>query len=299
MADLNYAESYQQALAQAYPYVLNFGALYATAGNGRFKWEGGKTIRIPTLTTTGRVDADRDTIGVIGRNYNNAWESKTLAFERKWDTLVHPMDIDETNMAASITNITQVFNEEQKFPEMDAYTISKLYYDWGQAGMAANTDAVTEGSVLGIWDALVLAMDKNRVPKTGRVAYITPDVAKCLKNTDKIQRNIVMDTASGEMRREVHTLDGIELVQVPDELMRARYDFTSGWKVDEGSDRINIAIVQVDAVITPLKYTFSKLDPPSAMSQGKWAYYEESYGDVFLLPNKKEGVQFNITPGTN
>ncbi|WP_236730867.1 hypothetical protein [Clostridioides difficile] len=35
---------------------------------------------------------------------------------------------------ASIGNITKVYNEEQKFPEMDAYCISKIYADWTALG---------------------------------------------------------------------------------------------------------------------------------------------------------------------
>ena len=120
MAALNYATSYERTLDQAFPYVLNFGALYATPNNGRYRWVNSKTIEIPRLSTTGRVNADRDTIAQASRNYDNSWETKTLANERKWSTLVHPMDVDETNMTATIGNITQVFNEEQKFSEMDA-----------------------------------------------------------------------------------------------------------------------------------------------------------------------------------
>ena len=297
MAVLNYAEQYQQALEQAYPYTLNYGALYATPNNGRFKWDGAKTILIPSLSTTGRVDANRDAISSINRNFDNSWTPKTLAFERKWDTLVHPMDIDETNMTASIANITQVFNEEQKFPEMDAYTISKLWADWSAAGMVPFAGTLTPTSVLSEWDNMVLAMDKNRVPKTGRIAYITAQVGVHLKNSDKIQRNIVVDTNNGSVKREVFSLDGIELVQVPDELMKTAYDFTVGWAVGAAAQQINIAIVQTGAIITPNKYAFSKLDPPGAMSQGKWVYYEESYGDVFLLTNKKYGVQFHVGAG--
>ena len=294
MPALNYAERYQRALEQAYPYVLNFGALYATPNNGRFRWDGAKTILIPSISTTGRVDANRDVIGTIGRNYDNNWVPKTLTFERKWDTLVHPMDIDETNMTTSIANITQVFNEEQKFPEMDAYTISKLYADWIAAGMTADTTTPSASNILTIWDNLVKAMDKQRVPKVGRIAYITADVQAFLKNSDKIQRSVVVDTNNGNVNREVFRLDGVELVQVPDELLKTAYDFSQGWAVGAAAKQINLAIVQTGAVITPSKYTFSTLDAPSAMSQGKWAYYEESYGDVFLLANKKYGVQFNM-----
>ena len=167
MAKLNYATEYQSALEQAFPYVLYYGALYSTPNNGRFRWINSKTIEIPSITTTGRTNADRDSISTAQRNYNNAWETKTLTNERKWSTLVHPKDIDQTNMAASITNITRVFNEEHKFPEMDAYTISKIYYDWttsvvGDAahgaytGKTASTAAVTNGAeVLAEFDALM------------------------------------------------------------------------------------------------------------------------------------------------
>ena len=138
--NLNYATQYQQGLEQAFPYALYFGKLYSTPNNGRFKWVNSKTIEIPSISTTGRTNADRDSISTAQRNYNNAWETKTLVNERKWSTLVHPKDIDQTNMAASIANITKVFNEEHKFPEMDAYTISKIYYDWSHsvAGDAAH-----------------------------------------------------------------------------------------------------------------------------------------------------------------
>ena len=56
MPALNYAESYSRNLANAFPYVLNFGALYATPTNGRYKFIDSKTIKIPTITTTGRVN---------------------------------------------------------------------------------------------------------------------------------------------------------------------------------------------------------------------------------------------------
>ena len=34
---LNYATEYSRALSQAFPYVLNFGALYSTPNNGRYR----------------------------------------------------------------------------------------------------------------------------------------------------------------------------------------------------------------------------------------------------------------------
>ena len=123
MAELNYATEYARELAQAYPYTLYFGDIWS-AIKPEVKFLDNKTIQLPNLSTTGRVNGNRDTIGTFSRNFDNSWESKTLSRHRSWGTLVHPRDIDETNKVASIANITKVFNEEQKFPEMDDKTIS-------------------------------------------------------------------------------------------------------------------------------------------------------------------------------
>ena len=40
-------------------------------------------------------------------------------------TSIDPADVLDTNMILTIQNATQVFNETQKFPEKDAYTIIK------------------------------------------------------------------------------------------------------------------------------------------------------------------------------
>ena len=48
------------------------------------------------------------------------------------------------------------------------------------------------------------------------------------------------------------------------------------------------------AVITPINYEFAKLDEPSAMSEGKWVYYEESHEDVFVLKKKVNSIQFAV-----
>ena len=93
---------------------------------------------------TASVDADNDTIALAKRNFDNKWESKVLDFHRKWSTLVAPTDIMMTNMVATITNITKVYNEFQKFPEKDRYLVSKVYADWTAQSKTADTTARTD-----------------------------------------------------------------------------------------------------------------------------------------------------------
>lgn len=295
MANLNYAKEYGRALSQAYPYVLNFGALYNTANNSLFRWTGAKTIEIPSISTSGRVDADRDTIATAQRNYNNAWEPKTLTNQRKWSTLVHPMDIDQTNYVASISNITRVFNEEQKFPEMDAYCVSKIYTDWVAQSMTADTTTPSINNVLDIFDTLMLNMDNERVPQNGRILYVTHEIKKMLKNAQTIERSLNVQDAKDQINRIVNRLDEVEVIGVEANLMKTAYDFTTGWAPASNADQINMFLVHPSAVITPVSYSFAQLDEPSAGSEGKYIYFEESFEDVFILNKKKGAIQFNIT----
>lgn len=288
---LNYATAYQAALAQAYPYVLHFAALRSTENDGRFKWTGAKTIEIPSLSTTGRVDGSRDTIGTASRNFDNAWEPKTLQNHRKWSTLVHPMDIDETNQVASIQNITKVFNEEQKFPEMDAYLVSKVYNDWIEAGGVADTEALTVENVLSKFDAWMEAMDEANVPTSGRILYVTPAYNTLLKQAKEINRFVQNGDAA--IQRAIKSLDEVQIEKVPSSLMKTIYDFTEGWKAGEGAKQINMLLIHPSSVITPEKYAFAQLDAPSAGSEGKYVYFEESYDDVFVLNKRKSAIMFN------
>lgn len=303
---VNYATEYSRALAMAFPYVLNFGALYATPNNGRYRWVNAKTIEIPSISTTGRVNADRDTVAFAQRNYENAWETKTLSNQRKWSTLVHPMDIDQSNLVASIQNITQAFNEFQKFPEMDAYLISRLYSLWttsvaGDAahdayvGKTANTTELTVNNVLSVFDQLMLNMDNARVPANGRILYVTHEVKSMLKNAQNISRSIDVTSNNHVIDRVVNRLDEVEVIGVPATLMKTAYKFDSGWEVAPGAQQINMFLVHPIAVITPVSYAFARLDAPSAMSEGKYTYYEESFEDVFILNKKADALQFNVS----
>lgn len=294
MAALNYATAYAKALAQAYPYVLYFGALYATPNNNRYKVTGAKTIEIPVITTTGRVDSDRDTIGQASRNYNNSWETKTLTNQRKWSTLVHPADIDQTNQVASIANITQVYNEEQKFPEMDTYCISKIYADWTGQSKAADTTALTTDNVLSVFDALSLQMDNARIPEAGRILYVTPEVNKLIKEAKEISRTVTIQGGAASINRKVTGIDDVTIQKVPAELMQTAYDYTAGWAKASSAKQINMALIHPLSVITPVSYQFSQLDQPSAKTEGKWLYFEESFEDVFILNKKADGIQFNV-----
>ncbi len=294
MAAVNYAESYERSLAQAYPHVLHFGELYSTANNSIYTFLNAKTIHIPSISVTGRKNVNRDAIdGVFNRNVDDSYEDKTMQFYREWSTSLDPADVDETNMVLTIQNATKVFNETQKFPEKDAYTISKIYADWTAQGGTADTTVLTVDNVLTVFDALMEAMDEKLVPYAGRVLYVTPAVKTLLKNASQIGlRKDVTGTATS-VNRIVDRLDEVTLSTVPSTLMKTAYDFDTGFEAAEEAKQVNMFLVHPSAILTPSKYSFVGVEAPAAGTKGDYIYYEKEYSDVFILNNRTAAIAFN------
>ena len=291
---INYAKTYSQTLANAFPYVLHFGALYATPNNGRYRFSGGKTIELPVIKTGARTNADRDAFQVPARNYENEWESKELTRQRQWSTLIHPQDVDQTDMALTITNITSTFNNEHKFPEMDAYCVSKIYADWTALGEEPRSALLSTGNVLTHFDAMMQQMTERGVPVNGRYLYVTPSAMTILKSVSSLNRNMNLFREAGDVTRVIHSLDGVTVVEVPSMLMKTAYTFGNGYQMASDAKQIQMMLIHPESVITPVSYEFAQLDEPSAVTGGKYVYYEESFEDVFLLSKRAAGVDFIV-----
>lgn len=295
MAAVNYAEAYERALAQAYPNVLNFGELYNVANNSTYKFVDSKTIHIPSISVTGRKNVNRDSIdGVFQRNVDNDYETKTLTFYREWSTSIDPADVMDTNMVLTIQNATKVFNETQKFPEKDAYTISKIYADWVAEGKTANTTALTVDNVLAVFDKLMEDMDEALVPSQGRLLYVTPAVKTLLKSASQIGLSRSVQSGANAINRVVDRLDEIKLITVPSFLMKTAYTFTTGFAPAGTAKQINMFLVHPSAILTPNKYAFVGMEAPAAGTKGDYIYYEKEYSDVFILNNRTGAIAFNV-----
>ena len=300
MAAVNYAESYERALAQAYPNVLNFGELYNVANNQVYKFVDSKTIHIPSISVSGRKNVNRDAIdGTFQRNVDNSFETKTLTFYREWSTSIDPADVLDTNMILTIQNATKVFNEEQKFPEKDAYTISKIYADWVAEGKTADTTVLTVDNVLLVFDKLMEAMDEALVPSNGRLLYVTPAVKTLLKQASQIGLSRSVQSGANTINRVVDRLDEIKLITVPSFLMKTAYDFTTGFAPSASAKQVNLFLVHPSAILTPNKYAFVGMEAPAAGTKGDYIYYEKEYADVFILNNRTGAIAFNITDDTD
>ena len=293
--DVNYAAEYSRALAQAYPYLSYFSAIWASENSTRYKPGMGKTMYIPTVTTSGAVDVNRNQItGTFNRNWNNQWQAVELQMDREWNTLIDPMDIDETNDVATIANITRAFVEQQKVPEMDAFIASKLAGFAAQFG-GVSTQSLTSSTILTEWDNAIEYMTNQRVNRDRVIAYMTPGTYKLLKQATGLTRFIEVTNGIQAVDRNVARLDGVTVIEVPADMMKTAYTFTEGWAVDTATaQQINFILVDPMAVAAPIKYETAMMSAPTAQSKGKYLYYERYYYGAFVLNERQAGVYAHL-----
>ena len=284
MTALNYAQQYAKELAQAYPYVLYSGALWNTENSSKYKVIDAKTIQIPVISVGGRTNGNRDTIGSFTRNF----ETKTLKNHRTWQTLVHPKDVDETNQVVSIANITKVMNEEEKFPEMDAYIFSTIFNLRNDLeAITALEEDLTVANILDKFDDMMDKMDEARVPAAGRVLYCDTFTKTLITKAISIVRS----NGDKKLVRDVERLEDVEIVSVPTDLFYTKYTFNNGFEKDGEAKSIKMLLLHPSATLPVVSYEFAQLQAPSAMSKGKYVYFEESFEDVFLLNKRKDAIQ--------
>ena len=294
--DVNYAEEYSRAMAQAYPYLSYFGAIWGSPNSAQYRPGMARTVYIPSVSVKGARDANRDSIdGSFARNWNNDWQAVTLEMDREWDTLFDPMDIQESGDVATIANITWQFNQFQKVPEMDAFLASKLAAFADQYG-GTDATSLTTANILGQWDQYLAEMTNRRVGCERVVAYMTPDTYKLLKEAAGVTRFVSADEGGRGMDRNVARLDGVAIVEVPADMMKTAYTFTQGWAVDTANAKqMNLLLVDPTAVAAPVKYETAMMSAPTAQSKGKYLYYERYYYGAFSLMTRGAGFFANMS----
>ena len=294
MAVYQYAEQFTQFLAQKYEKELCSDALMHS--NPQITFLNAQTIKLPRLTLSGYKDHTR-TAGFNAGTISNDWEPKKLAHDRDIEFFVDPMDIDETNLALSVANIQNTFENEQAIPEKDCYNFSKLHTELTNFhGSIDSTTVLTAQNILSVFDEEMSKMDDAGVPVDGRILYVTPTVNKLLKAADGIQRMITVNS-SNAVNRNVHSLDDVTIKMVQSGRMKTKYNFTDGCVAAADADQINFILVHPSCVVARDKYAYISLFTPGTDSRTAdgYLYQNRNYWDLFLIEKKVAGCAMHVT----
>ena len=76
--------------------------------------------------------------------------------------------------------------------------------------------------------------------------------------------------------------------------MKTEYTFDNGFEVGRSAKDIAMCLVHPSAILPIVSYEFAQLQAPSAVTQGKYVYFEESFEDVFILDKKHNAIKFVV-----
>lgn len=271
------------------------------ANAGQVKYTGGDTVKIPTLSTTGLGDYDRNA-GYPKGGVSVKYQSKTMTQDRGTSFFIDRIEVDESGFIATAASAAAIFQKEHVVPEVDAYRYSKLYK------LAKEKGNVTEYTPAASTILSALQKDITKVRDSGAGAadlvIIMPyTVADIFDNSDKLTKHInVGQFNQGGVDMEVKTFNGIPIIRVPSDRMKTLYDFMSGetefgFAPAEGAVQINwiicprsvpIAVSKTDGV-----YIY---DPETTQGADAWKVEYRKFHDLWVKDEQLKTVRVCAEP---
>lgn len=232
---LEFTTLMQQQLDQHIESAAVTGFMEANAG--QVQYNGGRTIKLPTLSTTGLADYDRD------KGFNNVgsvtleFTPYTMTMDRGATFQLDAMDVNETNFIATAAAVMKDFQEKHVIPEIDAYRLSSLAK---KAGEATNTEAIalTAANAFGKVREHARAVRDYVGQQVPLVCAITSEAMALIEDSDKYQRTVsIAGTGANDLNLGIRSIDGIQFLIVPSGRMKDKYEYLTGEGAGAAKDR--------------------------------------------------------------
>lgn len=281
--ELNYVSQFWNRIIEMYGHLLTCNDLYQS--NQDVKIINTKDIRLPKVKVSGYKDHNRNVLNFNAGTYSNDFETKTLDHDRDIEFAIDPMDVDETNQIISLANVQTRFEKTQAIPELDCYTYSKVYAEAKRVGAKIKTTKIDRTNILADFDENLQAMEEAGVPLDRVILYCTPTFKTELKNAEGIQRTLEVSGAKGIDRR-VRSMDDIsKIITVPSNRLKTAFDFTEGYQVASAGKQINYILIDPDAQVSRVKYSYIKAFTPGHDSRcaDKYLYQNRRFNGTFAL----------------
>jgi len=219
------------------------------------------------------------------------WEALTLATERGRAFVIDRMD-DEETLGMAFGTLASEFIRTEVAPELDAYRFAK-YASWSNI-QTTNGATLDANSILTAIDAAKLALNKQEVPREGRLLYISEDCLNLLEG--KVSRFLANES---EVNRSVSKFDGMEVIMVPQTRFYTQIDLDAGTSVNEGGytknggagKDINFMMIHPSSVLQVAKHESLKVfGPDDNQTSDGWLIQYRIYHDAFVYENKVKGI---------
>lgn len=287
---------FQQACDQQIIAGSTSGWMEANAG--QVKYSGGREVKIPTLSTDGLGDYDRNS-GYPRGKVSLTYQTKTMNMDRGIRFLLDRIDVDESGFIANATAAMSTFQSENVIPEVDAYRYSTLYKAIAAAGNSKAYKPTASTILSTVKNDITAIQDKYGAAELVIIMPFT--VADILDSTDKLQRQInVGSFRQGGVDLTVKTLNGIPIIRVPSARMFTDYNFLSGesafgFEKTDDAKPINWIICPRSAPIAVSKSDSIKIfDPQTTQGADAWTVEYRKFHDLWVKDKQLEAMRASV-----
>ena len=299
---LEMAKIFQQSLDKQMGIEATSGWMESNAQN--VKYNGGDTVRMPRITTTGMARYDRDE-GFNQGSVTLSYDDYKLTQDRGRTFQLDSMDVDESNFIASAGTVMGEFQRLHVVPEVDAYRYSRI------AALAKNAHRTTDGftpsetNILAQLDKEITDLQDAIGEAEQLVILMATPIRTVLNNVKNIERRLdVTQFKAGEINTKVKTYNEIPIFSVPSLRMKTAYVFNDGkttgqeaggFKADTGAKSINWIIISRRAPIAISKTDKVRIFAPDVNQKADaWKLDYRKFHDIWIPTNKLAGVWANI-----
>lgn len=306
---VNYATIFSPVIDQALVATLTSAPMQADAAD--IKYEGGSTIKLATVSTSGLGDYNRATgypTGAIDVN----WATYAFDKDRAIRLNIDKFDVDETAFVDTVANAVKVLREENTDPEIDAYRYAKVFSAVAGSSLAA-TPAPMATYVPNKSDILTKLQDdmtavQDTVGETSPlICYMSRQAYGVLSKSSEMDKILqVLETNINGVMTKVKGLDSMPIIPVPSSRMRTAYTFNSGASSSFGfaaattAGKINWIIAPRGALKGVVKGDEVKvIEPAVNQSFSGWSIMFRLYHTLIVLSAKIPSMRISFQPGTS
>jgi hypothetical protein len=261
-----------------------------------------KEVKIKTLAVQGlgaytRLDGTGSG-GYTKRTASVSWTTYKLEQERSGSYIIDAMDLAEAQ--TSILDFAKVLLESYVASEIDAYRFSKIF-------SLCSSDAeatLTNDTVIDAIDTGVYTLDEAKVPRNGRILFVSNAVYKLMKQSGEFFPTRNVQQNNGVINRDIVMFDDMPVVTVPQDRFYTAITLYDGVTNSNGVDQtgghyvkttstgkdLNFMIVYAPSVCPCIKIMEPKIvDKAYNMDGNGYFYAYQMYHDLLIPTNQLPG----------
>lgn len=254
-------------------------SLTDAAVNNEYDWDGVKTVTVYSVPTVAMGNYTRTGLARYGTaaELDNTVQTLTLSRDRSFTFTIDRGNYQETQMVMQAGKALARQVDEVIVPEIDIYRLAAMSAAAVTNGHTA-TAAVTASNAYSVFLNGTAALDDDKVPMSGRIAFVTPSYYNFLK----LDNNFLSANEIAQEKKingQIGELDGVKIVKVPGSYMPANTPFL---------------IAHPSATVAPKKLEDYKThDNPPGING--WLVEGRTIYDAFVLSNKVNALYVHKT----